>query len=248
MIHCEWGIEGIKKYSSVSDVTIIVDVLSFSTCVDVALSQKAIVYPYKFKDNSAIEYAAAIDAELASFIRSKDKFSLSPLSLMNLSEGTRIVLPSPNGSELSLFSLSNMTLCACFRNYRVVAEYVNSISENITVIPAGEKWENGTIRFAIEDYLGAGALISELKGELSAEAIAAKKLFELLKPELKEIVSGSLSGRELIEKEFQEDVDIALEVNAGNTIPILINDCYSNSSFLLIPPLKDDYFKKQNVN
>ncbi len=230
MIHCEWGIEGINRYSSISDVTIIVDILSFSTCVDIAVSQNAIVYPYKFKEISAIEYAAANNAELASLNRSKENFSLSPLSLMKLSNGTRIVLPSPNGSELSLNSKSDLTLCACLRNYRAVAEYVNSISGNVNVIPAGEKWRNGTIRFAVEDYIGAGALISELKGVLSAEAIVAKKLFESLKPDFKDIISGSLSARELIEKGFQEDVDIAMEVNAGNTIPILLNKCYSNSS------------------
>ena len=229
MINCEWGIDGINKYSSISDITIIVDILSFSTCVDIALSQKAIVYPYVYKDDSSIEYAAANDAVLASFNRSKDKFSLSPLSLKKISEGTRIVLPSPNGSELSLCSLSEVTLCACFRNYRVVAEYANSISENIVVIPAGEKWPNGTIRFAIEDYLGAGALLSELKGELSAEANAAKKLFESLKPELKHIISGSLSGRELIEKGFPEDVDLALELNAGRSVPVLKNKYFVNS-------------------
>lgn len=229
MINCEWGIDGINKFSSQSEITIIVDVLSFSTCVDIALSQKAIVYPYVYKDDSAIEYAAANDAVLASFNRSKDKFSLSPLSLKKISEGTRIVLPSPNGSELSLCSLSKVTLCACFRNYRVVAEYANSISENIVVIPAGEKWPNNTIRFAIEDYLGAGALLSELKGEHSAEASSAKKLFESLKPELKHIISGSLSGRELIEKGFPEDVDLALELNAGRSVPVLKNKYFVNS-------------------
>lgn len=229
MINCEWGIDGINKYSSISDITIIVDILSFSTCVDIALSQKAIVYPYVYKDDSAIEYAAANDALLASFNRRKDRFSLSPSSLKKISEGTRIVLPSPNGSELSLCSLSKVTLCACYRNYRLVAEYANSISENIVVIPAGEKWPNGTIRFAIEDYLGAGALLSELKGELSAEANAAKKLFESLKPELYDIISGSLSGRELIEKGFPEDVDLALELNAGSSVPVLKNEYYVNS-------------------
>lgn len=228
MINCEWGIEGINKFSSLSDITIIVDVLSFSTCVDIALSQKAIVYPYRFKDDSAVEYAALNNAELASFKRSKDRFSLSPSSLNNISKGNRIVLPSPNGSELSLCSLSELTLCACFRNYRLVAEYANSVSENIVVIPAGEKWPNGTIRFAIEDYLGAGALLSELKGELSTEAIAAKKLFESLNPDLYDIVSGSLSGRELIEKGFPEDVDLALELNAGRSVPVLKNKYYVN--------------------
>ncbi len=234
MINCEWGIEGINKYSSDSDVTVIIDVLSFSTCVDIALSRNGFIFPYKFKDSSAIEYAKTNNALLASFSRSKCDFSLSPVSLKNINKGTRLVLPSPNGSELSLSSRSSVTLCACLRNYRAVAEYANSISENIVVIPAGEKWPNGTIRFAIEDYLGAGALISELKGELSGEANAAKKLFGSLKPELYDIISGSLSGRELIEKGFPEDVDLALELNAGRSVPVLENKCFINSHNLKI--------------
>ena len=34
----EWGIEGIRRLAPVSDVMVIVDVLSFSTAVDVALA------------------------------------------------------------------------------------------------------------------------------------------------------------------------------------------------------------------
>jgi 2-phosphosulfolactate phosphatase len=229
MINCEWGIEGINKYSSDSVVTVIIDVLSFSTCVDIALSKNAVIFPYRFKDDSAIQYAKTNNAVLASFNRSKDSYSLSSASLKNINKGTRIVLPSPNGSELSLSSKSKVTMCACLRNYRAVAESINSISGNVVVIPAGEKWPNGTIRFAIEDFLGAGALLSELKGELSAEANAAKKLFESIKPELYDFVSGSLSGRELIEKGFPEDVDLALELNAGISVPVLKNKYYVNS-------------------
>lgn len=228
-MNCEWGIEGINKYSSESDVTVIIDVLSFSTCVDIALSKNAVIFPYRFKDDSAIQYAKINNAILASFNRSKDSYSLSPASLKNINKGTRIVLPSPNGSELTLNSKSKVTLCSCLRNYRAVAEYINSISGNVVVIPAGEKWHNGTIRFAIEDYLGAGALLSELKRELSAEANSAKKFFESLKSDLKDIIRGSLSGKELIEKGFAEDVDIALELNEGSTVPLLLNNCYTNA-------------------
>jgi len=96
----------------------------------------------------------------------------------------------------------------------------------MVVIPAGEKWPNGTIRFAIEDYLGAGALLSELKGDFSTDAIAAKKIFKSIRPELNDIISGSLSGRELIEKGFPEDIEIALELNAGRSVPVLKNKYY----------------------
>lgn len=229
MINCEWGIEGINKYSTVSDVTIIIDILSFSTCVDIALSNNAAVFPYRYKDDSVFEYAKANNAVPASLNRSKENISLSTVSLKNIKNGTRIVLPSPNGSELSMSSGSKTTLCACLRNYRAVAEYACSISNNIAVIPAGEKWQDGTIRFAIEDYLGAGAVISCLKGELSPEAEAASALFKTLMPDINKIIIESISGKELIERGFPEDVSASLQLNAGGSIPLLVNNCYINA-------------------
>ncbi len=38
-IRCEWGIEGVERLAPDCDVVIIVDVLSFSTSVDVATRQ-----------------------------------------------------------------------------------------------------------------------------------------------------------------------------------------------------------------
>lgn len=45
-IRCEWDEGGVLELSRKSDVVIIVDVLSFSTCVDIATARGAIVYPY----------------------------------------------------------------------------------------------------------------------------------------------------------------------------------------------------------
>lgn len=64
-IRCEWGERGVLELSPTSDVVIIVDVLSFSTCVDIAVARGATVYPYPWKDNCAHEFASAIYAELA---------------------------------------------------------------------------------------------------------------------------------------------------------------------------------------
>jgi len=56
-IKLEWGMPGIEQLAPVSDVIIIVDVLSFSTSVDIAISCGAKVFPYRYKDDSAVEYA-----------------------------------------------------------------------------------------------------------------------------------------------------------------------------------------------
>ena len=49
-IRCEWGINGVETLSPVSDVIIIVDILSFSTSLDIALNKGAIVIPYLFNN------------------------------------------------------------------------------------------------------------------------------------------------------------------------------------------------------
>ena len=99
-IRCEWGLRGLRALAPISDVVIIVDVLSFSTALDVATSRGAVIYPYRFKDATAAAYAASIQAELASAGRGPG-YSLSPASLQSIEAGTRLVLPSPNGAALA---------------------------------------------------------------------------------------------------------------------------------------------------
>src|SRR5215475_4891091 len=95
----EWGPEGARKFDGRAGVVVIVDVLSFSTCVDVAAALGAIVYPFAYGDRSAAaEAARIIGAELAGPRGSTGyRFSLSPSSLSAIEAGTKLVLPSPNG-------------------------------------------------------------------------------------------------------------------------------------------------------
>lgn len=228
-VKTEWGLNGIKTLSSFTDLFIIVDTLSFSTSVDIALSRDAIIFPYKFKDDSAIEFAENQKAILASTKRSKNNFSLSPSSLLNIPEKTKLVLPSPNGAALSLETENIPVICGCIRNAKVVADYAIKSADRITVIPAGEKWDDGSIRFAIEDLIGAGAIISYLIGNISPESKIALEAFQSSKVNLKDVIGNSISGRELIEKGYEEDVDLACEFNASSTVPELKEGCFINS-------------------
>jgi len=120
-IRCEWGENGVAQLAPLSDVVIIVDVLSFSTCVEIATQRGAMIFPYRWRDETAEAFAVSIGAELADNQRSRSQYSLAPESLTRIPAGTRLVLPSPNGATLTLGTGSTPTLTGCLRNYRAVA-------------------------------------------------------------------------------------------------------------------------------
>ncbi len=223
----EWGREGIEALAGVTDVFIIVDVLSFSTSVDIATSGGALIYPYQWKDESAAVYADSIGAYLAKSKRTNTNgYSLSPSSLVNVPTGTKLVLPSPNGSTLSLATGNVITLCGCIRNAEAVASYAMQMGRRVTVIAAGERWRNGTLRPAFEDLVGAGAIISYLQGSLSPESKTALSAFNQLKHNLLEEMKKCSSGKELIEMGFEKDVELASHLNISNNVPVLKDMTY----------------------
>lgn len=77
-VRCEWGENGVQRLAPGADVVVIVDVLSFSTCVEVANSRGAIVFPYRWKDESAAAFAASVNAELASVRRAGGGYPFRP--------------------------------------------------------------------------------------------------------------------------------------------------------------------------
>ena len=164
-VRCEWGEHGVSLLAPISDVIVIIDVLSFSTSVDIAVSRGAEVYPYARRDETAQAYAASIGAVCAEPRWTQSGFSLSPSSLKAIPPGTRIVLPSPNGSALTLVAKPIPVLAGCLRNAAAVAAAAGKFGRKIAVIPAGERWrEDGSLRPSFEDLVGAGAIISRLTG------------------------------------------------------------------------------------
>jgi 2-phosphosulfolactate phosphatase len=226
-VRCEWGEKGVLQLSPVSDVVVIIDVLSFSTCIDIANSRGAIVFPYQWKDESIQAFAQSIDAEIAEK-RGVSRYSLSPASLLPICQGTRLVLPSPNGSSLSLATSVTPTLTACLRNCRAVAFAAMKYGRRIAVVPAGEKWSDGSLRPSFEDFIGAGAVISCLEGNLSPEARSAVAAYLGVRQSLKHLMKQCGSGKELIERGFEQDVDLASEIEVSDCIPTLIDGAYAN--------------------
>lgn len=228
-IRCEWGMEGLQELLPGSRAVVIVDVLSFSTSVDVAAANGALVYPFRSRDQSAAAYARSRDALLANATRefAGGGYSLSPSSLLDIPAGAALVLPSPNGSTLSLSTGDTPTFAGCLRNATALAVVLRQHEIGISIIPAGERWKNQqTLRPAIEDLIGAGAVIHALEGARSPEAETAARVFKAYRDDLASVLCASGSGRELIGRGFAEDVRIAAALDASVCVPMLKDGAY----------------------
>ena len=226
-VRCEWGEHGVAQLAPISDVVIIVDVLSFSTSVEIAISRDATVFPYRWKDPSAAVFAASVGAIVADARRGSAGYSLSPHSLVDLPPGTRLVLPSPNGATLTCGTGMTPTLAGCLRNARAVAAAAQRYGRRIAVIPAGERWHSdGSLRPALEDWVGAGAIISQLAGALSPEAHAAAATFRGVQADIAGLLQSCGSGRELLARGLARDVALASALNVSAGVPVFRDGAY----------------------
>lgn len=219
------------------EVAIVVDVLSFSTAVDVAVARDAQILPSRFKAlEESAQLAKLYDAHLAvpRAQRSPESpYTLSPSTLDALPLGARLVLPSPNGARCVRAVYDRrvpVVVVGCLRNATAVAAFARSRAGargSIAVIAAGERWSDGTLRPALEDDLGAGAILAALAPHdvsTSPEAHAAAQLFAALRDGLDAAVRDSVTGRELTESGYGDDVDRALEVDVSARVPTLRPD------------------------
>jgi 2-phosphosulfolactate phosphatase len=232
----EWGVRGARKAASRGDITIIVDVLSFSSTVVTAVHNGAIIFPHP-KNEAVQAFAEKVQAELIIGRAEAAKIgnpTLSPISFSPMHAGLNYVLCSMNGSVCSwAASQAHNLLIGCLLNAHAVAAVANQLQldsgSSISVIPCGEQWNEvhegeNQLRHAVEDYLGAGAILSQLKGTPSPEAEVCIHAFRNSKHRLTELIWDCGSGRELRELGFEVDVIHCSQLNALEIVPIYNGD------------------------
>ena len=216
----EWGPQGVEAVAD-GGLVVIVDVLRFSTAVEAGVSRGAIVYPFRWRDDSAKAFAESVGAVLAG----ADPLgpSLSPASMLRVDAGDVVVLPSPNGSTCAAVAseLGASVAAGCIRNARAIGERFREGPRTISVIPCGERWPDGSLRPAVEDFLAAGAILSHLGGVASPEARAAIAAWHHAEHRIEETLLDCASGRELIEMGLEDDVRYAAAVNVSGVTPVL---------------------------
>ena len=229
-LRCEWGLPGVRALAPTSDAIVIVDILSFSTAVDIAVTNGASILPYRGKDGRARGFARSKRALLASWRRSTGKYTLSPASLQAIPGNTALVLPSPNGSSISLSAGCTPTFTACLRNAAAITRRLRQSASRIGVIPAGERWRDDTLRPCLEDLIGAGAVLSELPGTRSPEADLAVAAFARFRNGLYDALRECGSGRELLARGFIRDIELAADFGTSAAVPFLTKGRFVNGA------------------
>jgi len=190
-VRTEWGVAGLERLAP-ADVTIVVDVLRFSTTVTDAVARGEVV------PLDAAAHATSI-----------------------------------NGARVAAAASDSLVLLACLRNASAVADAVlaeqtrRAARTSVAIIAAGEltKGEAAEVRFAVEDQLGAGAVIDALAARgidhTSPEAAAACEGFRGLRGAVRHLLTAGGSGQELLERGLRDEVLHAAEIDATDAVPVL---------------------------
>jgi 2-phosphosulfolactate phosphatase len=123
--------------------------------------------------------------------------------------------------------LTGTVLLGCLRNASAVATYCRSRGGTVAVIAAGERWRGsdgwtGSPRPAVEDLIGAGAILAALAPRLaSPEAVAAMAAFRAAADDLPAFLRACSSGKDLIENGFAADVELAAQHDVSQVVPRL---------------------------
>ena len=233
-----WGPAGASAAGSRGDIVVVVDTLSFATSTVTAVTYGAHIYPCALHDDAAA-MAECVDAQTAvrrEEVPARGRFSLSPLTFLGISPGTRVVLPAVNGGACTLAASPAPTIFAAgLVNATATASALTQLLEEdsalgVTIVACGEQELGATgplLRFAAEDLIGAGGIIAALTCAKSPEAEAAEGTFLHLRDRIEDALLGSISGRELCDRGFRDDVCFAAQLDAYPSVAVLVDGCFS---------------------
>ena len=228
-VNVEFLAKDAAKAAERGDLIVIIDALRCSSTVVTALANGArAIIPVK-----TLAEARRIHAENPDYILAGERGGLKP-SGFNLGNspleysrervsGKTIILTTTSGTSALTYSRgADWILVGAFLNARAIAEKAYSIASaegiNVSVVQAGTEG-----RFSLEDFLCAGAIISELpKGgvELSDAAQASLLAFEHAKNDLLANVMRSSHARRLVELGFIKDIEFSCKKDLLPIVPI----------------------------
>ncbi|MGL5853380.1 MAG: 2-phosphosulfolactate phosphatase [Phycicoccus sp.] len=240
-IRVDWGARGARELvaGGVAQM-VVVDVLSFTTSVGVAVSRGMTVRPHPWHDRSGPELAARLGAACAvgRAVAGPGDVSLSPMSIAAAEGLSRLVLPSPNGSAIcsELADAGVDVAAASVRTASAVGRWLADRPDGTGIVAAGERWSgDGSLRPAVEDLWGAGAVVDALLAHRpdagpSPEAEAARAAWRAASEDLAGRLASCASGIELYERGFAGDVVMAADHGADDVVPVLADGWFVAAS------------------
>jgi 2-phosphosulfolactate phosphatase len=248
-LRLEWGRDGVRALGEQCAVLVVVDVLVFTTSVDIVLGRGGRVLPLRWRDERGEQACREAGATLVpSGLTGMNSerlgadhaagFSLRPSSLVDVPEGTFLGIASPNGATLCAAAAETgaTVLAGCLRNASAVGAAAHAMAGGrpIGIVPAGERWrdtEDKRLRPAIEEWLGAAAIAAAIPAaNPSSEAQLAALSFRAAGERVPELVAGSVSGRELIEIGLAGDVTLASAVDVSDAVPLMVDGVLKRAS------------------
>lgn len=237
-VNLDWALDGLVHALKKHDLIVIVDVLRFSSAVVTAVAHGFTIYAVG-DPQKGVALAKRAGAELAGK-SGHTKFSLSPSSFMNAPDmsGREVVLFSPNGAACSeRIKNQDNAYIGCFLNALALGQTISAVARararNVTIIAAGEQRSVATGErityqpqesqrvLAIEDYLGAGAILTNVDLVKTAEAYVCEQAYRSVTPRLFELVRASFSGRYLEQNGLLDDVRHAVKVDLYAIVPAI---------------------------
>lgn len=227
-MRAQWGARGARDAARSGDAVVVVDTLRFSTAVAAAVAAGVRVWPAADPD-AARSHADALGAR-------HGRAYLSPVRCAALNAGERLVLPSPNGATCSRCALDGAAALwvGAPVNAAAVARAVAAFLDAdpggaVTLVACGERWEwdgdpGGALRFALEDWIGVGAVAARIDLPRSPEAQAAVDAYRAAADRLADTLHGCGSGIELVAKGCADDVAFAARADALEVAPRLGGD------------------------
>jgi 2-phosphosulfolactate phosphatase len=211
----DWGHAGARRAAQRGDAVVVVDLMRFSSACAVAVARGVWLRP-----------VAEPPADPAA------RRWLSPLSYEGVAPGMRLELWSPNGATCcALAERAPRVWVGALVNAAAVAGAVSrwlaGSERAVTVLSAGERWaepaDDGALRFAIEDYLGAGAILSRLDASLprSPEARVCEAAWQGSAAHVRELLLGSGSGQELLARGREAELELLMRIDSLDSAPVI---------------------------
>lgn len=208
-VRFDWGLAGFQALAAQADVVIVADALAAVPEAEAVAAPEAEAVAAPKADAEAAPAAEAVAAPVAAPEADAEADA-----------------DDQHGDSTKL--AAHRVIAASLNNRTAVAEWVlarqaeKGARFSIVVIAVGERRPDGTSRFAVEDFLAAGAVIDALSSlgidHCSPEAAAASAAFVGLRQALRHLVGASETGLALAARGRQSEVRAASRLDDSSEV------------------------------